>query len=171
MILLDQMRHPEGTPPAAACLCECSPRWAVASPDPSVVASISSQYHRGKNPTRSSPPMTSSTPDASSLTTMMPALGVKVTRQTSLTVLVGSVSCKNDRNWSPQAKQIRGSQAPDLPRTDRGISTVRNDCVVTSCPEGLRKPTTISYLTDQSLACCHRTPNERTGTPRRNDCR
>ena len=165
------MRHPEGTPPRVACLCKLSPRWANTSPDPSAVSSISSQYHRGKNPTRSSPPVTSSTPDASSLTTVMPTLGVNATRQTSFPVFTGRVLSTNDRNWSPQSRQMRGSQAPGLPRTDRGISTVRNDWVVTTWPDGLRKPTTISYLTDELLACCNRTPDSRTGTPRRKDCR
>lgn len=133
-------------------LCEHAPRWADVQLDPSAMGSISSQYHRGRNPTRSSPPMTSSTPAASSIMAVMPTWGVNVTRQTSFPVFTGRVLCRNDKNRSPQSRQMSGSHAPGLPRTDRGISTVRNDWVVTRCPDGLRKPTTISYFVNKLLA-------------------
>ena len=111
---------------------------------------ISSQYHRGRNPTRSSPFTTSSASAAFSLATARPDPGTKLARHTALDVLP-SVSLlsritffRNPRNWCPNSRQTSGSQPLGLPLTRRGIWTVLKDCTVVSIPLGVRNPTTIS---------------------------
>ncbi len=107
---------------------------------------ISSQYQRGRKPTRSSFPTTSSTRLSSSLTTFTPSFGTKFTRHTvSGFPSVSSTIClRKERNCCPQSRHNDGSHAPGLPRTRRGISPVLNDCTSLTCPDGVRNPTMIS---------------------------
>jgi len=110
----------------------------------------SSQYQLGKKPTRSSPLTTSSSPEASSSSTLTPDPGTNLTRHTE----VGEVSSavlppidpfKNVKKRWPQSRHTSGSHASGLPRTRRGICIVLNDCTVVTTPDGVRNPTTISY--------------------------
>lgn len=128
-----QICHPEGT--TAVPILDDTPSLLLgagaATPGSLLTAPlISSQYHRGSNPTRSSPPSTSLTSTSSSRTTETPVFCVNLTRQTLSFEPPLIAFLRNDRNWSPQARQTLGSQAPGFPRTKRGICTVWKTCVV-----------------------------------------
>ena len=162
-----QIVHPAGNVGGAG------PACARASASSRAVL-ISSQYHRGRNPTRSSPFSTSRMPVASSSSTLTPAPGTNLTRHTrgpsfhapglaggldpeaslasaplpesrGATVVVVARFRRNSNTWCPQSRETSGSQAPGLPRTRRGSWIVLNGCTVVSAPAGVRNPTTISY--------------------------
>lgn len=111
----------------------------------------SSQYHRGRNPTRSPPFTTSSIAEVLSLSTLTPEPGTNLARHTATAWSLSTpasfriTSFKNVRNWYPQSRLKSGSHAPGLLRTRRGNWIVLNDCTVEITPTGVRNPTTISY--------------------------
>jgi hypothetical protein len=107
----------------------------------------SSQYQLGKKPTLSSPFTTSSSPDGPSSSTLTPDPGINLTRHTDDVSDPPQIELfKNVKKRFPQSRHKRGSHAPGLPRTRRGICTVLNDCTVVTTPAGVRNPTTISCL-------------------------
>lgn len=107
-------------------------------------ATSSSQYQRGKKPTLSSPLTTSSTLSCSRRRTVAPAPGEKLALHTLDLSPEVTVSLILLKKASAKSRQMRGFQAPGLPRTWRGISIVFRDCMVVTIPAGVRKPTTIS---------------------------
>ena len=107
----------------------------------------SSQYQLGKKPTLSSPLTTSSSPEGPNSSTLTPDPGTNWTRHTDEVSDPPEIELfKNVKKRFPQSRHTRGSHAPGLPRTRRGICIVLNDCTVVITPAGVRNPTTISCL-------------------------
>ncbi len=88
---------------------------------------VSSQYQRGRNPTRSSPFTTPSTSAVSNSPALSPDPGTNLTRHTetgclfSVRLFLCMMSFRNDTTLCPNSRQTRGSHPPCLPRTMRGI--------------------------------------------------
>ena len=151
---LDDVPAPCATPPFPAPT--GSSRARSAPPAPAApFPNSSSQYHRGRNPTLSSPASTSSTPAPSSNAMSTPVRGVNLTRHARARALPAvsaspperapALPRTHDRNSSPHWRHTCASQAPGLPRIIRGSCIVLNDCTVVTWPLGVRNPTTISY--------------------------
>ena len=129
----------------------------------------SSQYQLGKKPTLSSPLTTSSSPERPSSSTLTPDPGTNLTRHTDEVSDPLQIELfKNVKKRLPQSRQTRGSHAPGLPRTRRGICIVLNDCTVVTTPAGVRNPTTISCL-PKSMVEMERLFRNHTGTPSKKD--
>lgn len=138
------------SPPAS----DLSPRWDRPSFEglaastllsgESETGTISSKYHLGRKPTRSSPARTSAIAQSSKRENRTPSCGVKTRRPTSEGLALCIHSRSFESSWSAHQRPRFGSHVFSRLRTKRGSSRVLNVDVDSRTPCGERNPTKIS---------------------------